>query len=175
MPYSQWIARSLALVASLVCGGALAACGHQPAPPAAPPPGAAVRSSTVDGAPGGAGAPSTVPLPAGTAPPLPAPELAPPVALGFARAWARPDLPADKWWAAVAPWCAPDFATQLRTVDPGNLPATRVTGGAVAAGPPANGGAVYTVATDGGILTVTVAVVNGRWLATGDDFRRGAR
>jgi hypothetical protein len=94
------------------------------------------------------------------------------VAADFAVAWARPDLPAERWWTGVAPFCEAGFAQRLRSVDPGNLPATRVTGPPVPASPPSGGVAVFTVPTDGGTLVVTVAAVGGRWLVTDDDFRR---
>ena len=95
-----------------------------------------------------------------------------PVAAGFAAAWVHADLPADRWWSTVAPFCEAGFAQRLRTVDPSNLPATKVTGTPVQVSPPVNGVAVFTVTTDGGVLVVTVAAVNGRWLVTGNDFRR---
>jgi hypothetical protein len=106
--------------------------------------------------------------------PAPVGEPGPAVA-GFAAAWVRADLPADKWWAGVAPYCEAGFAQQLRTVDPGNLPASRVTGSPVQVSPPVGGVAVFTVATDGGVLMVTVAAVNGHWLVTNDDFQRAVR
>jgi hypothetical protein len=95
-----------------------------------------------------------------------------PVVAGFAAAWVRADLPADRWWSAVAPFCDTGFAQRLRTVDPSNLPATKVTGTPVQVSSPAGGPAVFTVATDGGVLVVTVAAANGRWLVTDNDFRR---
>lgn len=107
--------------------------------------------------------------------PAPPPGQPAPVAAGFAAAWIRADLPADRWWSAVAPFCEAGFARRLRTVDPSNLPATRVTGTPVQVSPPVNGVAVFTVTTDGGVLVVTVAAGNGRWLVTDNDFQRAVR
>jgi hypothetical protein len=92
----------------------------------------------------------------------------------FAAAWAQPVLPAARWWAGVAPWCQPSYAELLRTVDPANIPATRITG------PPRpvsqqSGLATYTVATDAGVLTITVAALGGRWLVTNHDFARAGQ
>jgi hypothetical protein len=98
-----------------------------------------------------------------------------PVAAGFAAAWVRGDLPADRWWSAVAPFCEAGFAQRLRTVDPGNLPATKLTGAPVQVSPPVNGVAVFTITTDGGALVVTVAAGDGRWLVTDNDFQRAVR
>jgi hypothetical protein len=94
---------------------------------------------------------------------------------GFAAAWVRADLPTDRWWSGVAPFCEAGFARQLNTVDPANLPATKVTGNPVQISTPGEGVAVYTVQTDGGVLMVTVAAVNGRWLVTNNDFQRAVR
>ena len=104
--------------------------------------------------------------------PVPPVAQARPVAAAFAAAWARPDLPADRWRAGVASLCEPGFAAALRTVDPAMLPARVVTGAPVPVQEPADGPAVYTVATDGGVLTVTVAAVDGRWLVASNDFER---
>jgi hypothetical protein len=96
-------------------------------------------------------------------------------AAGFATAWTRSDLPANGWWAGVSPLCEAGFAAKLRTVDPANVPATKVTGPPVTASNPGEGVVVYTVPTDGGMLSVTVAVIGGRWQVTGNNFGRTAR
>ncbi|TDB80152.1 hypothetical protein [Micromonospora sp. KC721] len=101
----------------------------------------------------------------------PAAEAAP-VAAAFAAAWVRRDLPADTWWRAVTATCDEGFARALRTVDPAQVPAARVTGRPVATQPPKDGVAVYEVATDAGTLTVRLAGVGGRWVVTGNDFVR---
>jgi hypothetical protein len=93
------------------------------------------------------------------------------MAARFAAAWAQPTLSAARWWAQIAPLCSPAFAQALRTVDPGNVPASRVTGtpqlvsGAATA-------AVYRVPTNGGQLSVTVTRIGAAWLVTNNDFQR---
>jgi len=91
----------------------------------------------------------------------------------FARTWVRRDLDAERWWAAIAPLCEEGFGERLRTVDPANVPATRVTGRAkqLRAGDE-DSPAVYDVPTDAGTLRVTLASIDGRWLVAGNDFRR---
>jgi hypothetical protein len=111
----------------------------------------------------------------GTTAPAPPASSAATAAAAFAAAWARPSLPAEQWWQTIAPLCETGFAASLRTVDPALVPASRVTGRPVAARAPADGLAVYTVPTDAGALTVTVAVVDGQWLVTGNDFTRATR
>ncbi|MFG1892109.1 hypothetical protein ACGFIR_30115 [Micromonospora sp. NPDC049051] len=106
---------------------------------------------------------------------LPPAAQAPRVVEAFAVAWARSDLPADVWWKRVAPHCEDGFARALRTVDPGQVPATQVTGRPAAKQAPKNGAAVYEVSTDAGTLTVTLAAVAGRWVVTGNDFVRAVR
>lgn len=106
-------------------------------------------------------------------PPAPPPAAqATPVAAQFAVAWARPDLSATAWWQGLAPLCDAGFAALLRTVDPARVPATRVTGPPVATQAPADGAAEFEVPTDAGTVTVTLAGVDGRWVATGVDFVR---
>ncbi|WP_434740665.1 hypothetical protein [Micromonospora sp. SH-82] len=100
---------------------------------------------------------------------------APRVVVAFAAAWVRSDLSAGQWWEGVADSCDPDFAQTLRTVDPEQVPATRVTGRPVARTKPTDGRAVYDVPTDSGTLTVRVAAVDGRWRVTGNDFVRTVR
>jgi hypothetical protein len=160
--------RLICLVA-LAC--AVAGCTG-PRPATAPPP-----STPASASPSTQVTMSAAPvLPPGSdesePPPAPPAGQASAAAAGFAAAWVRSDLPAERWLAAVVPWCEAGFAAVLRTVDPANLPASRVTGRPVAVSPPADGSAVFTVATDGGTLTVVVAAVNGRWLVSGNDFRR---
>ena len=120
--------------------------------------------------------------PAGSDQPQPGTRPAPPplpqavaTATRFAAAWARPDLPADRWWNGVAPWCEQRFAALLRTVDPANIPARRVTGPPRPAAGHQPGLITYTVPTDAGTLTVTVAALAGTWQVTNNDFRRTGR
>lgn len=104
-------------------------------------------------------------------PPEPPPAArAAPAAAAFAAAWARPS--AEAWWKDLAPLCDEGFAEMLRTVDPSRVPATRVTGPPAATQEPADGVAAFEVPTDTGTVTVTLAGVDGRWVATGVDFVR---
>lgn len=92
------------------------------------------------------------------------------VAAGFATAWARPGASAEAWWAGVAPHSESGFAETLRSVDPANVPARRVTGV-----PRALRGrtdlAVFTVPTDRGVLEVTLALLDGSWKVVGNGWR----
>ncbi|MGC9670958.1 hypothetical protein ACNTMW_30975 [Planosporangium sp. 12N6] len=154
---------------------------HEAVPAASATPGTASASAADGPASSDPGLPQAGPETPGhdddkPAPPPPPLAQAAATAGVFAAAWVRGGLPADQWWAGVAPLCEAGFAARLRTVDPANLPAMAVTGQPVPVGaPPAAGPAVYTVATDGGILTVTVAALGGKWLVTGNDFTRAAR
>ncbi|MFG3554268.1 hypothetical protein ACGGAQ_07770 [Micromonospora sp. NPDC047557] len=98
-----------------------------------------------------------------------------PAAAAFATAWARPGLDAARWLEGVAPLCVPRFAEQLRTVDPANLPASRITGRPTAAYPVRDGGGQFAIPTDRGTLLVSVADIKGRWLVTGNDFKRAGQ
>ena len=108
----------------------------------------------------------------GDQPPVPPVGQAPRVAAAFATAWVRADLTAEQWLAQITPFCEPGFAARLATVDPTNLPARRITGPPVAVSPLAGGFAVYSIPTDGGTLSVTVAAVGGKWLVSANDFTR---
>jgi len=95
---------------------------------------------------------------------------APTVALAYARAWVRRERPPAQWLAAIRPLCEPGFATLMATADPGNVPASRVTGAPVAVVAPGGGTAQYRVPTDAGTLTVTLTSLDGRWKIAGNDF-----
>jgi hypothetical protein len=88
----------------------------------------------------------TLPLPSGsdlpggtetplspTASPRPATSngarLAATTALAFTQAWADHAKPAAQWLAGVSRYADPEFATQLKSTDPRNVPASKVTGG----------------------------------------------
>jgi hypothetical protein len=77
-------------------------------------------------------------------------------AVGFATAWARPDLAAGPWWQGVAVYAEPGYARLLRSVDPANVPANRVTGAARVVSED-SGLVVVDVPTDAGTCRVTVA------------------
>jgi hypothetical protein len=49
-------------------------------------------------------------------------------ALAFTRAWADHAKPAPQWLAGVSRYADPEFATQLKSTDPRNVPASKVTG-----------------------------------------------
>jgi len=181
--------RSLGAGAALLIAAALlTGCGGNDTPReeprSAPTPSAAAASpqgSPQSSDPATPGLPRASSEPAGTDHAVPDTAPAPPpttraaqVATRFAAAWARPALPADRWWTEIAPWCEPRFADLLRSVDPANIPARRVTG------PPRPaitkpGLITYTVPTEAGLLTVTVAALGGTWLVTNNDFRRAGR
>jgi len=105
----------------------------------------------------------------------PPPAQAAQVVTRFATAWARPALPADRWWSDIAPWCEQRFAALLRSVDPANIPASKVTGPPLPAAGGQPGLITYTVPTDAGTLTVSVAALAGKWQVTNNDFRRTGR
>jgi hypothetical protein len=86
------------------------------------------------------------------------------VAERFIAAWARPDLPAATWWRGVAQYAEPGYARLLRTVEPSNVPAHRVTGPGRTVSV-ARGTVVADVPTDAGTCRVTVAepVGTGTW------------
>jgi hypothetical protein len=67
-----------------------------------------------------------------TASPRPAtrdgPQQAAAMALAFTRAWADHSKPPAQWLAEVSRYADPEFAAQLASTDPRNVPATRVTG-----------------------------------------------
>jgi hypothetical protein len=111
------------------------------------------------------------PEPGAAAPPAAAPA----AAAGFGAAWVRRELSAAQWLKGITPWCEPGFARSLATVDPANVPASRVTGKPRVLRAPAGRSAAYTVATDGGTLTVTLIDLNGRWLVSGNDYTPSQR
>ncbi|MEU1888900.1 hypothetical protein ABZ491_25850 [Micromonospora rifamycinica] len=84
-------------------------------------------------------------------------------AVGFVARWARPQLDASRWLAALRPRAVPEYAALLATVDPANVLATKVTGrGQVIAATPTH--AAVDVPTDTEVLRV-ICVRDGRqWL-----------
>jgi hypothetical protein len=96
------------------------------------------------------------------------------VATAFATAWARPDLPAATWWRAVAAYAEPGYAELLRSVEPANVPASRVTGTARTVRAAA-GLVVVDVPTDAGTCRVTVADTagTGEWRVSTHSWRPG--
>ncbi|WP_156313062.1 hypothetical protein [Micromonospora sp. HK10] len=81
----------------------------------------------------------------------------------FVAQWARPDLPAGQWRADVRPYAVRGYADLLDTVDPANVPATRITApGRVVTTTP--GRAEVDVGTDAGVLRVVCVRDGQRWL-----------
>ncbi|MFY1681654.1 hypothetical protein ACN265_09020 [Micromonospora sp. WMMD730] len=84
-------------------------------------------------------------------------------AVGFVARWARPQLDASRWLAALHPRAVPEYAALLATVDPANVPATKVTGrGQVVAATPTH--ASVDVPTDTEVLRVICVRDGRRWL-----------
>ena len=113
-----------------------------------------------------------VPAPVGSA----AAAAASRVATDYATAWARPGLPAQTWWRGVAAYAEPGYAELLRSVEPANVPAGRVTGaGHVVRA--AAGLVVVDVPTDAGTCRVTVADTSGtgEWKVSTHSWRPGGR
>jgi hypothetical protein len=120
-------------------GGGLPPPDRAVATPSATPTGPTATNTTpIDASP----APAESGLPAGppstdatvTTTPRPAspdgPQKAASIALAFTRAWADHARPAAQWWQAVSRYADPEFAAQLRSTDPKNVPASKVTGAA---------------------------------------------
>lgn len=80
----------------------------------------------------------------------------------FVAAWARPELPAQTWLAGVTPLATTGFATSLQSVDPANVPGTRVAGAPVVrAQTPTT--ATVEVATDRAVVAVSLVPIAGQW------------
>ncbi|GAB1646748.1 hypothetical protein [Krasilnikovia sp. MM14-A1259] len=168
-------------------GGALVVARMTSHPDAAPP--AVTRSattptpeaspSTADGSASTSPSPTRSPsgddddgspvyTPPSSAPARPA---AAAVAAQFARAWVRRDLPGTQWWSGIAPYCEPGLADQLRTADPGRVPAGRITGAPTPVQSRTDF-AAFDVPTDAGVLQLGVASLDGAWRVTTLDWRR---
>ena len=52
------------------------------------------------------------------------------VAVAAVAAWARPDLRYEQWWAGLSPFLSWQAQEAFASVDPGNVPASAVTGDA---------------------------------------------
>jgi hypothetical protein len=108
------------------------------------------------------GATSTTPQTRLTAPLL-SPTAAPPapqaleVAVNWTKAWAThpAGITSQQWLAQLKPYTTDEFLPQMATVDPSNVPATKVTGPAVSVDSTTSS-VVADVPTDGGIIQVTV-------------------
>lgn len=104
-------------------------------------------------------------------PSAPAPQEAAATVASFMTAWLKRSLTSEQWWAGVAPYCEQSYAAQLRTVDPGRVPAGKVTG-PLKLTDSRTDTAVYEVPTDNGTLKVTVTTVDGSWKVTDSEWRR---
>lgn len=87
------------------------------------------------------------------------------VAEAFTRAWANHNRPAAQWLADVTRYADPEFAAQLGTADPANVPANSVTG------PPSPIAVNYAsasveVPTDAGKVILTLINDGHSWLVT---------
>ncbi|HEY8721594.1 hypothetical protein [Pengzhenrongella sp.] len=83
----------------------------------------------------------------------------------FVAAWARPDLSATAWHAAVRPLVTPKFYTALQTTDPANIPAATVSGQPVQVALNKEAG-VFDVPTRSTYVRVFVELHAQTWLAT---------
>lgn len=103
---------------------------------------------------------------------LPPVAQAPGIAARFAALWARPGISAERWRREISPLCEPGFAARLSRTDPAAIPASRITGPPVVVPNSQLTLRSYTVATDSGVLRVTVAALDGKWRVTTNDFQR---
>lgn len=87
----------------------------------------------------------------------------------FVRRWARPaqDTPRDAWMNGVVPYVAPEARVELKSIDPRNVPASKVTGKATVR---SRTGSVATVRvpTDADPIDVTLLRQRdtGQWLVS---------
>lgn len=95
------------------------------------------------------------------------------VATRFVTAWARPTLPAQVWALGLKPYATREFATSLATVDPANVPATRISGAMtpveVAPTWEAPTQIVVQIPTNGGAVDVTLTGAATTWRVSGID------
>lgn len=166
---------------SIVLAAGLALSGCSPDAPASSPPqtSGVLAPATNAGSPPAPRASASTPRPEPPGHddhPLPLPAApagaAPRAAAAFARAWVRRDLSPAAWRTGITALCDRRFAAQLATVDPANLPADRVTGAPRAVRAPHDRSARYTVATNGGVLTVVLVDQAGRWVVINNDFTK---
>ncbi len=92
------------------------------------------------------------------------------VALSFTNAWIRHDgTTAQAWRTAVTKYTTGDLAAQFADVDPGSVPANRVTG--LASITPHDAFFVeVSEPTDEGILVLGIRFSDGRWLVDSVDW-----
>ncbi|SCL73651.1 hypothetical protein [Micromonospora peucetia] len=81
----------------------------------------------------------------------------------FVGLWARPAVPAARWRAELRPYAVPAYADLLDTVDPANVPATRITAPARVVSA-SDTRAEVDVGTDAGVIRVVCVRDDQRWL-----------
>ncbi|WP_416903480.1 hypothetical protein [Micromonospora echinospora] len=138
--------------AMLLAGGCTSPTTRAPAAPATSTPAAPAATDLLPDPDGVLPTRSTAADPAAAA-----------TATRFAARWARPHLPAAQWRADVRPDAVPAYADLLDTVDPANVPATRITapGRVVTA---TSDRAEVDVGTDAGVLRAVCVRDGARWL-----------
>ncbi|MCA1192543.1 MULTISPECIES: hypothetical protein [unclassified Saccharopolyspora] len=113
-------------------------------------------------------APPTISVP--NTPPAPAP--ADPAGLHVVEAWGAkwathpPGTPAGKWVESLRPYTTDEFITVMTSVDPANVPSTRITGPAVPLSSTANSIAAR-LPTDAGDIEVDVMRTEQGWRVSG--------
>ena len=105
-----------------------------------------------------------------TLPPSRAPAAALQVASGWTRAWVRPErgFSTEEWLAGLRPYTSEEYLGVLSGVDPGNIPATKVTGAAKAVSVAPRSLRVQ-VPTDALTLVITVVDTDTGWRVSGYD------
>ena len=113
-----------------------------------------------EASPGTSATPSTIPGTAG-------PDV---VAVDFAKAWLNHHgISAASWHTGIAKYSTKALSDRMDGVDPGSVPADRMTGAATVS----HTETAYVevrVPTDQGILVLRLVVVNGKWLVDGVDW-----
>jgi len=143
------------LGAGLTFVAVVASCAGSPAKPATAPSPRAYEPSNLPPRP-------TYNAPAG-------PVVA--AASAFVEAWAS-HQPMGSWYPRVSTLATTRFATGLKSTDPANVPASRVTGpGALLAS--TDGATQVFVPTDAGQVIVTLVPAGSHWLADGVERQLG--
>lgn len=92
------------------------------------------------------------------------------VAEQWTKAWVRhpQGITNDQWLAGMKPLTTPEYLPQMRSIDPANIPASKVTGKAEAA-ESYQSSVEANVPTDGGKLRITVIKTPQGWRVSGYD------
>lgn len=118
-------------------------------------------------APSGTQRPAVTTTPPAQAPPAPE-------ALAVASAWANAwvnhpaGITSEQWTAQLAPLTTDEFIPQLRTIDPANIPSTRVTGPPTPTKSTAKA-VELDIVTDGAVLHLTVIATPAGWRVSAYD------